>query len=141
VAHHVEFLTKHFGVGLVETIQFRICGHGEVVVKHAVESINGVARHFLIGLVPTLDYLVGVPTFGIVERWSDVDVFQKVERSRDGHRMLHAVFPILEQRRMQQFVFFRGDGVGQGSRVVHADFLIPSLLAHRMLTLERIEAG
>ena len=54
--------------------------------------------------------------------------------------MLHAVSPVLDERRVHELVLLGAYAVGERSRIVHAYLLIPSLLAYRMLSLEGVEA-
>ena len=54
--------------------------------------------------------------------------------------MLDAVAPVLDEVRLEDLVFLRGDGVGHLSRVGHGDFLVPAFLAHLALAAEGIEA-
>ena len=54
--------------------------------------------------------------------------------------MLHTVLPILGEAGLHQLVFLRIDGVAETTRILHGDFLIPTLIACSTLALEGIEA-
>ena len=141
MAHHLQFLSKHFRIGLVESVELGVGREGEVVVEHTIEAVDGVAHHLVGSLIPSLHDLVGVPTLGVVEHRGDVDVFQDVEGCRDGDVVLHAILPVFHEGGMKQFVLFGGDGIGECSRIFHADFLIPAFFTHCHLAFERIEGG
>ena len=47
---------------------------------------------------------------------------------------------VFQQIRVHEFVLLAGEGVGDVSGIRHGNLLIPTLLTHSMLALERIEA-
>ena len=118
MSHHLQFLSPHLRVELIETVELGVCLNAEVVVVHIVEAIDGVSHHVLVELIPALLHATCVPTGIVGERWNDVDVFQHLKRSRHRDGVLHAVGPILDEIAFQQLVLLCPDAVFDQSCVV-----------------------
>ena len=113
----------------------------ERVVVQAVETILGSQR---VGLVrdgvPLILLTLEIPLLVVVERGREVDVVQDVERSRDGYRMFHAVLHVVERLARENLILGGGYRVGQLTRVLHRNLLIPAVLAHLLLAFEGVDA-
>ena len=81
--------------------------------------------------------LAGVPTLLVVELGRDVEVFEELERSAHRNTVLHGVFSVFNQIRLEEQILFGRDAVAESSRIAHGDLLIPTLLADGMFPLER----
>ena len=55
--------------------------------------------------------------------------------------MLPSVSPVLDERTVHQLILFGIDAVRDVSRIAHGYLLVPFLIAHHLLSSERIEAG
>ena len=107
-----------------------------------VEARQGIYQLLLILLIPRFLELLKDGIAIKIERGRDVQVIEC--RETGGHRngMRHTILPVLTQAGMHQFILFYANGlIGQVTRISHGDLLIPALVAHRLLTLERIEVG
>ena len=113
----------------------------KIVVVEAVESILGRQR---VGAVrdgvPLVLLTLEVPLLVPVERGGEVDVVEEVERGRDRDRVLHAVAHVFERSFREDFVLGGLHRVGQLTRILHRDLLVPAILSDLLLALERIDA-
>ena len=103
-----------------------------------IETISRITRnHLLLLHVVCFFHLIGVPTFGIIERRRDIQILEQRESSTHRNLVLHGIPPILHQARLEQFVFFRIDTITQVTVVTHGNLLIPTFFSDRILPLER----
>ena len=141
VADSLNPVAEYLAVRRPETINLGRETHAHVPVVHVVESVGGIANLFLGGCVPRLRNLVGIHAVGEVERWRHVQVLEERERGADRYLVLPSVAPVLDERAVHQLVLLGVDAVGDVSGVAHRNLLVPLLVAHRLLSSERIEAG
>ena len=86
-------------------------------------------------------YLVCVHAVGEIERGIDVEIVEKCEVGIDRNVVLETVSPVFDEIRLEQFVLFCLDRVGETARVAYGNLLVPSLIAHHMLALEGVETA
>ena len=83
--------------------------------------------------------LAGVHAVGEVEGGVDVEVVEQGEVGIDRNVVLETVSPVFDEVRLEQFVLFCLDRVGEAACVAYGNLLVPALVANDMLALERIE--
>ena len=140
MADAVDFVAENFSRWNPEAIELRRCRNRQVPVIDIVQAINRVGHFLLRAFVPRAHDFRGVHAVGEVERGVDVQVVEQRERAADGDLVLHSVAPVLDEVRLEQLVFLRGDGVGEMSRVTHRNFLVPPFFSHHFLAFEGVEA-
>ena len=86
-------------------------------------------------------YLVCVHAVGEIERGIDVEIVEKCEVGVDRNVVLETVFPVFDEVRLEQFILFCLDRVGEATCVAYGNLLVPALIAHHMLAFEGVEAA
>mgnify|MGYP006315411611 FL=1 len=82
------------------------------------------------------------PVHAVADARSDVYVFQECEvRKSDLEVMRHSVLELVPESRLVEFGCLEVDPVLQRGVVSEGEFLVETLLAHSVLSLERIESA
>ena len=140
MADPVYPIAEQLAVRNPEAINLRTHPHAHVPVIYVVEAVGGIAHLLLGGSIPRFLHLVGVHTVGEVERWRYVEILEEGERCAHRNLMLPSVAPILDEGTMHQLILLGIDAVGDVTRIAHGNLLVPFLVAHHLLSAERIEA-
>ena len=126
---------------LVGTVYLRRCTHRHAVIIQAVESPCRIAvDHLLRHRVPLFVYLLEIPALLIIERRIDIEILEQVERGLHRNLVVDAVSHRFEHLLRKKIFLFHVHGITQRTGILQRYFLIPTLLAHRILALERVDA-
>ena len=126
---------------LVGAVYLRRCTHRHAVIIQAVESPCRIAvDHLLRHRVPLFVYLLEIPALLIIERRIDIEILEQVERGLHRNLVVDAVSHRFEHLLRKQIFLFHVHGITQRTGILQRYFLIPTLLAHRILALERVDA-
>ena len=143
MAHHLQLFAEFTQElqGLEETIDLGTKRDAEIEVKDVIEPVGRVPDHRTGIRIPLLPYLAGIHAVVHGQVGRDVEVLQHIERGLNRHGVAHAVAPVLDQTLVQKFVLLGGQRVLEPAIVAHLDLLIPALVAHGALALERCRLG
>ena len=106
MAHHLQFLTQLAQElqWLEETIDFGADRNAETEIENVVEAIGGVPDNGTGIRIPLLAYLAGVHAVIQGDVRSNVEILHHIKCRLDGHRVTHAVAPVLDQAFVQEVV-------------------------------------
>ena len=124
----------------IETIKFRIGTQRHTEVIDVVETLQCIALHPAILLIPRLHDLGGVHTVHKCKAGSNIDILEYRETGIDGYLVAHTVTPILHQTTLKEKIFLCVDAICERTGVTHANLLVPTFLTSSLLSLERIES-
>ena len=138
MTHHLQFLSQKLQ-GPEKSIDLGAERQREIEVEHVVEVIGRVAHHGTGIGVPLLAHLAGVHAVVQCQAGRDVEVLEYIERGIHRGGMIHTVTPVLDKIFLEKIVLLGSERVLKTARIGHLDFLIPALVAHSALALERSE--